>query len=140
MGYGVNRSQIRPGFDQPIVNQIVKKQSLYTGEHDLGNGLYLIEMLISQADDLVISAQHIELPDSFIIEIEQSKVDHLIREFGEDFGLMATYLKIMNKRMVLLNPVSNLLTHYRFTNLFHCLQKFINKQQDDEDGQHLHRD
>ena len=43
---------------------------MYTGEHDLGNGLYLIEMLISQSDDLVISAQHIELPDSFIIEIE----------------------------------------------------------------------
>ena len=110
MGYGLNRSQIRPGYDQPIVNQIVKKQSLYTGEHDLGNGLYLIEMLISQSDDLVISAQHIDLPDSFIIEIEQTKVDHLIREFGEDFGLMATFLKIMNKRMVLLNPVSNLLT------------------------------
>jgi hypothetical protein len=122
MGYGgVTRSQIRPGFDQPIVNQIVKKQSLYTGEHDLGNGLYLIEMLISQQDDLVISAQHIELPDSFIIEIEQSKVDHLIREFGEDFGLMATFLKIMNKRMVLLNPVSNLLTYCAFTNVFHRL-------------------
>lgn len=45
-----------------------------------------------------------ELPDSFIIEIENSKVDHLISEFGNDFGLMAQHLKIMNKRMVLLNP------------------------------------
>jgi len=45
-----------------------------------------------------------ELPDSFIIEIENSKVDHLISEFNHDFGLMASHLKIMNKRMVLLNP------------------------------------
>jgi len=45
-----------------------------------------------------------ELPDSFIIEIENSKVDHLISEFNHDFGLMAGHLKIMNKRMVLLNP------------------------------------
>lgn len=51
-------------------NQIIKKETLYAGEHDLGNGIYSIEMLISQTDDLVISAQHLELPDSFIIEIE----------------------------------------------------------------------
>jgi len=53
---------------------------------------------------LVISAQHEDLPDSFIIEIEAAKVQHLLSEFGNDFSLMATHLKIMNKRMVLLNP------------------------------------
>ena len=79
---------------------------MYTGEHDLGNGLYLIEMLISQSDDLVISAQHTQLPDSFIIEIESQKVNQLITEFNNDFQHMAQFLKIMNKRMVLLNPVS----------------------------------
>lgn len=63
-------------------------------------------MLISQTDDLVISAQHIELPDSFVIEIESSKVGHLINEFNNDYVLMAQHIKIMNKRMVLLNPVS----------------------------------
>jgi hypothetical protein len=87
-------------------NQIVKKQTLYTGQHELGNGIYSIEMLISQTDDLVISAQHTEMPDSFIIEIESSKVQHLISEFSNDFVMMAEHLKIMNKRMVLLNPVS----------------------------------
>ena len=80
---------------------------MYTGEHDLGNGLYQVEMLISQTDDLVISAQHVELPDSFIIEIEAPKVPKLIQEFGNDFNFMANFLKIMNKRMVLLNPVSD---------------------------------
>lgn len=85
---------------------------MYTGEHELGNGFYHIEMLISQTDDLVISAQHTELPDSFIIEIEFSKVDHLINEFNNDFSLMADHLKIMNKRMVLLNPVSINIFYY----------------------------
>ena len=57
--------------NQFATNQIVKKETLYTGEHDLGNGMYQIEILKSQTDDLVISAQHTQLPDSFIIEIEQ---------------------------------------------------------------------
>ena len=52
----------------------------------------------------MISAQHTQLPDSFIIEIENSKVDHLQQEFRHDFSFMANHLKIMNKRMVLLNP------------------------------------
>lgn len=39
-------------------NQIFKKETLYTGKHELGNGLYQVEMLLSQNDDLVISAQH----------------------------------------------------------------------------------
>lgn len=89
-------------------NQIIKKETLYNGNHDLGNGIYNVEILLSQQDDLVISAQHIDQPDSFIIEIEQMKVNHLVNEFGNDFSIMANHLKIMNKRMVLLNPVSEL--------------------------------
>jgi hypothetical protein len=42
------------------------------------------------------------------------KVQHLINEFGNDFANMATFLKIMNKRMVLLNPVSVLLKIKQF--------------------------
>jgi len=42
-----------------------------------------------------------------VIEIRGAdKVDALIsKEFGGDFEQMASHLKIMNKRMVLLNPV-----------------------------------
>lgn len=87
-------------------NQIVKKETLYVGDHDLGNGIYNVEILLSQTDDLVISAQHVELPDSFIIEIESIKVEHLINEFQNNYEYMASHLQIMNKRMVLLNPVS----------------------------------
>jgi hypothetical protein len=42
--------------NQFAANQIIKKETLYTGVNDLGNGSYNIEMLISQTDDLVISA------------------------------------------------------------------------------------
>ena len=41
-----------------------------------------------------------------MIEIQNDKVQGLINEFKDDYGLMAEHLKIMNKRMVLLNPVS----------------------------------
>ena len=70
---------------------------MYVGNHDLGNGIYNVEILFSQTDDLVISAQHSELSDSFIIEIEAAKVGHLLDEFQNNFEAMATHLKIMNK-------------------------------------------
>lgn len=54
----------------------------------------------------MISAQHSARSDSFVIEIQADKVQPLISEFGSDYGMMAEHLKIMNKRMVLLNPVS----------------------------------
>lgn len=55
---------------------------------------------------MIISAYHQELNDSFVIEISESKVHQLVNEFGGDYSLMAEHLKIMNKRMVLLNPVT----------------------------------
>lgn len=121
MGY----STTNQSMPMTAPNQIVKKETLYNANHDLGNGAYNIEILISQNDDLVISAQHHELPDSFIIEIENMKVQHLVNEFNNDFAIMADHLKIMNKRMVLLNPVS-----FRSFSLTFSLQKFLNKQEE----------
>lgn len=43
-------------------------------------------------------------PESFVIEIEKSKVPMLLREFNNDPSKLAQHLKIMNNRMVLLNP------------------------------------
>lgn len=40
-----------------------------------------------------------------MIEIQPDKVEQLINEFKGDYMTMAEHLKIMNKRMVLLNPV-----------------------------------
>jgi hypothetical protein len=59
--------------------------------------------------DLVITAQHLERrAESFVIEIRGAdKVAQLIgKEFANDLQLMASHLKVMNRRMVLLNPVS----------------------------------
>jgi len=53
---------------------------------------------------LVISAQRIQGPESFIIEIEASKVNGLLQEFDNDFGYLAQYLRLQDKRMVLINP------------------------------------
>ena len=42
-----------------------------------------------------------------MIELPSDKVENLVNEFGGDYALMADHLKIMNKRMVLLNPVNS---------------------------------
>ena len=42
----------------------------------------------------------------------------MITEFSSDFSHMAQYLKIMNKRMVLLNPVSKLITPLKTNDYF----------------------
>ena len=55
---------------------------------------------------MVISAQRIQGPESFIIEIEASKVNGLLQEFDNDFGYLAQFLRLQDKRMVLINPVS----------------------------------
>lgn len=53
------------------------------GEHDLdGNGSnYAVEVLFTVQEDLVISAQRVDGPDSFIIEIDNDKVAGLLQEF-----------------------------------------------------------
>ncbi len=43
-------------------------------------------------------------PESFVIEIEKEKVPMLLNEFRNDASSLAAHLKIMNNRMVLLNP------------------------------------
>jgi hypothetical protein len=85
----------------------MKSQVFFEGIKDLGNGPYHIEIFVTHTQDLVMTAQHQERAgESFVIEIRgQEKVDSLVnKEFGGDFDRMASHLKIMNKRMVLLNP------------------------------------
>ena len=47
-----------------------------------------------------------------MIEIQPDKVQALISEFKEDYDHLSDHLKIMNKRMVLLNPVNFDLPHF----------------------------
>ena len=82
----------------------MKKNVIYQGKHDLGNGEYDVEIFTTGREELFITSQHIGKADSYVIEIEPQKVESLAKEFNNDFALMACHLKIMNKRMVLLNP------------------------------------
>lgn len=53
----------------------------------------------------MISAQRVNGPESFIIEIEKSKVNGLLAEFEGDLSFLAQFLRLQDKRMVLINPV-----------------------------------
>lgn len=80
---------------------------LHTCLKDLGNGLYDVEFFLNQFEDLVVEARHQQAPDKYKIEIAAEKVQSLTKEFGDDFEFMSSFLKILNRRMVLLNPVSS---------------------------------
>lgn len=54
--------------------------------------------------DLVITANQINGNESFVIEIEASRVPQLMDVFQGDLESLATHLKLMNERMVLVNP------------------------------------
>lgn len=43
-------------------------------------------------------------PESFIIEIENIRVQQLMDVFSGDYHHLANHLKLMNDRMVLVNP------------------------------------
>lgn len=52
----------------------------------------------------MISAQKVDGPESFLIEIEKSKVGALLQSFDGDMNFLAQYLRLQDKRMVLINP------------------------------------
>ena len=80
---------------------------LYTGEHELGNGLYLIEIYLNEKEELIIDATHKERPkERFIIDNDKDKSKGIQDEFKNDFYDMAEHLRVMNQRMILMNKVS----------------------------------
>lgn len=88
-GQGQGQPGFRPNRTQISSQQIIKKETVYVGDHDLGNGMYAVEILFTVKDDLVISAQKTDGPESFIIEIEKAKVEGLLNEFEGDMGFLA---------------------------------------------------
>ena len=54
--------------------------------------------------DLIISATHTAGPESFVIDIESDRINKLMEVFQGDFFHLANHLKLMNDRMVLVNP------------------------------------
>ena len=84
-----------------------KKTILYTGEHELGNGIYLVEIYRDEKGQIGIDATHKEREkDRFLIENEKSKSKEIEKEFNSDYYDMAEHLRVMNLRMVLMSKVS----------------------------------
>jgi len=53
---------------------------------------------------LLINATHLEGPETFVIEIEPERVQKLMDVFDGDLYHLSSHLKLMNERMVLVNP------------------------------------
>lgn len=49
-----------------------------------------------------------ESPESLLIELPEKRAQEILKEFQSDYDKIASSLQVMNKRLVLLNPVSNL--------------------------------
>ena len=69
----------------------------------LGQGYYIIE-ISSNNQSIFIAAYDVETPESLLIELPEKKAEDIMKEFGQDYELMASCLQVMNKRLVLLNP------------------------------------
>ena len=90
-----------------VIRAQSKKKMLYTGEHELGNGQYIIEIYLNEKEELIIDATHKERPDErFIIDNDKDKSKSIQDEFKNDFYDMAEHLRVMNLRMILMNKVS----------------------------------
>jgi hypothetical protein len=78
----------------------------------MGNGYYIVE-ISSNNSCLFIAAYDVESPESLLIELNENKAEEIMKEFSNDYETMAGCLQIMNRRLVLLNPVSviSFLTH-----------------------------
>ena len=63
---------------------------------------------ISKTDtNLYLAAFDIDTPESLLINLTMDKAEPILTEFDSDFELMANNLKVMDKRLVLLNPKFN---------------------------------
>jgi len=71
----------------------------------MGNVYYIVE-ISSNNSCLFIAAYDVESPESLLIELNENKAEEIMKEFSNDYETMASCLQIMNRRLVLLNPVS----------------------------------
>lgn len=78
---------------------------LYKRSKLLGQGHYLVEISTNQ-NLLFIAAFDMETDESLLIDLPQKKAQEILREFNQDYEQLASSLQVINKRLVLLNPVS----------------------------------
>ena len=56
---------------------------------------------------MFIAAYDVESPESLLIELPDKRAQEILKEFDNDYEAMSNSLQVMNKRLVLLNPVSD---------------------------------
>jgi hypothetical protein len=69
----------------------------------------------SNNDYLFIAAYDLESNESFLIELPEKKAQLLLAQFSSKYDEIASNLTIVNKRLVLMNPVrpqATLLYHF----------------------------
>jgi hypothetical protein len=57
----------------------------------LGQGYYIIE-ISSNNQSIFIAAYDVETPESLLIELPEKKAEDIMKEFGQDYELMASCL------------------------------------------------
>ena len=119
-----------PGRRMPIIRQAEALDEnrivLYKKGKQLGQGYYIVE-ISSNNTHLFIAAYDVESPESLLIELPEKRATDILKEFENDYESMASSLQVMNKRLVLLNPVS--IHHVRLmSNSLYYVQKFVQKR------------
>jgi hypothetical protein len=100
---------------------------LYKRSKQLGAGYFIVE-ISSTKTHLNIAAYDVESPESLLIELPEKRAQDILREFQNDYERMACSLQVMNKRLVLLNPVRFLMVT-QCRNLYNRKPKLRQKQQ-----------
>jgi hypothetical protein len=116
MGQGSQKSLINKKGG-PIIRQAEALDEnrivLYKKGKQLGQGYYIVE-ISSNNTHLFIAAYDVESPESLLIELPERRAQDILTEFQNDYESMASSLQVMNKRLVLLNPVSIKILFYLF--------------------------
>lgn len=80
-----------------------KRRVLFKKMRKLGKSIYTIE--ISQNDEIcLIEAVDVNSPESYLIEMDNQKMNRIFKMFNWDYDKIASSMSLMNKRLVLLNP------------------------------------
>jgi hypothetical protein len=82
-----------------------ERQILFKATRKLNHGHYIVE-ISKIPDSLLIAAFDHGSPENYIIELQNPKDEEIMKEFNGDYELLSENLNIMNRRLVLLNPVS----------------------------------
>jgi len=111
-------------WKQPLIRQAESlpenRQIHYKQVHALGTQNYTVEISTSN-DMLLIAGIDKESPESYLIELPTKRAEDILAQFDHSYERVAESLQVVNRRLVLLNPVSAF-----YDNL---MQKFVAQRQ-----------